>query len=397
MLSAPGQLYQQAKQIPAAIRDINASLDPTGAYLQAAGRTAGEGGGQAIASVGMMKAPQVAGDVAEGAINVAKKVGKVTPKQAAQIVGGVGGGVAGHGTLSAPGAYYGAKTAGRIAEGVLGEDRANAPIFGKAPEPPPSPSAPQSLRDWWASRGGGLSDRPIDRYEMNRAKANSIGLKDLKQPEQTAPQTFVNQAPQQVRSLPPGQYQAPASPLPPQAQLGSGVIEGEYMPEPQTPQPIIRGALRPGVYQQPGGFEPNQLALPQRGSPIQLPAASQAARQPIIRTSNTAPEAPSPTVRGLPKAASDAIDKMIPPENATLNMMTKSKVKFYLDKGDVTSAQAAIEDAAKKVPGFKDNSTPAVQAGPEVGEVPEGDMTDMLKKSLDAVRRKKGLRPVVVQ
>lgn len=58
----------------------------------------------------------------------------ITPKQAAQVAGGVSGGVAGHGTLSAPGAYYGAKSAGALAESVLGKERANAPIFPKPEE-----------------------------------------------------------------------------------------------------------------------------------------------------------------------------------------------------------------------------------------------------------------------
>jgi hypothetical protein len=91
---------------------------------------------------------------------------------------------------------------------------------------------------------------------------------------------------QQVRSLPQGQYEAPASPLPPQGQLGEGVYEGEYMEE---PPPVIRGQLPRGPIPQPGGFEPNQPALPARGQPIRLPAEFPPARQPIIRTTNTAP------------------------------------------------------------------------------------------------------------
>ena len=74
-------------------------------------------------------------------------------------------------------------------------------------------------------------------------------------------------------SLPPGQYEAPASPLPPQGQLPMPVTEGEYMPEPPAPAPRIAGVLPRGVYHQPGGFEPNQPALPPyRG--IKLPATT---------------------------------------------------------------------------------------------------------------------------
>jgi hypothetical protein len=76
-------------------------------------------------------------DAAGDAIDAARqKITNVTPKQAAQVVGGAGGGIAGHGPLSAPGAYYGAKTAGGITEGVLGKERANAPIFGPKPITP---------------------------------------------------------------------------------------------------------------------------------------------------------------------------------------------------------------------------------------------------------------------
>lgn len=48
MLAAPGQLVDQARQVPGAIRDINRSADPTGTYLKVAGETAGQGGGQAV-------------------------------------------------------------------------------------------------------------------------------------------------------------------------------------------------------------------------------------------------------------------------------------------------------------------------------------------------------------
>lgn len=65
----------------------------------------------------------------------AAAAGKITPKQVAQAAGAVTGAGLGHGTLSAPGAYYGAKSAGHAAEGILGE-RANRPILS---EPPPEP------------------------------------------------------------------------------------------------------------------------------------------------------------------------------------------------------------------------------------------------------------------
>jgi hypothetical protein len=93
--------------------------------LQGAAMAAGGVAGAAESAKPTIKA------VSETAPKVLEKVRNVTPKQAAQVVGGGTGAVAGHGTLSAPGAYYGAKTAGKITEGVLGKERANAPIFKK--------------------------------------------------------------------------------------------------------------------------------------------------------------------------------------------------------------------------------------------------------------------------
>jgi hypothetical protein len=74
----------------------------------------------------------LASAAADRAASAAKTAARITPKQAAQTVGATSGAVAGHGTLSPVGAYYGAKTFGHIAEAVLGKERANLPIFQKA-------------------------------------------------------------------------------------------------------------------------------------------------------------------------------------------------------------------------------------------------------------------------
>ncbi len=95
--------------------------------------------------------------------------------------------------------------------------------------------------------------------------------------------------PRGVRALPHGQYEAPASPLPAQKQLGEGIHEGEYMEE---PPPVIRGQLQRGAIPQPGGFEPNQPALPSRGQPIRLPAEFPPARRPVMRTTPSTPLEP---------------------------------------------------------------------------------------------------------
>jgi len=54
----PGNLAQQVTQIPGAIQDINRSPDPAGFYLQAAGRTAGEGAGQALTTIAASELPK---------------------------------------------------------------------------------------------------------------------------------------------------------------------------------------------------------------------------------------------------------------------------------------------------------------------------------------------------
>jgi KTSC domain len=103
-----------------------------------------------IAAHGMPAATEAVSDAASAipskvssAIDMAKQV---TPKQAAQATGAVTGAGLGHGTLSIPGAYYGAKGAGGLAEGILGKERANAPIITPKPVPdtgtPLGPEAP---------------------------------------------------------------------------------------------------------------------------------------------------------------------------------------------------------------------------------------------------------------
>lgn len=65
---------------------------------------------------------------ADTASKALKTAGKLTPKQAAQGMGIISGAGLGHGTLSIPGAYFGAEGGGRLAEGILGKEFANKPI-----------------------------------------------------------------------------------------------------------------------------------------------------------------------------------------------------------------------------------------------------------------------------
>jgi hypothetical protein len=70
-------------------------------------------------------------------------------------------------------------------------------------------------------------------------------------------------------TLPAGQYEAPASPLPPQGQLPAPVVEGEYVQE-GAPRPRVAGFLPRGVYHNPSGVEaPLAPQLPPyRGIPL---------------------------------------------------------------------------------------------------------------------------------
>lgn len=110
------------------------------------------------AAEGVAHGGPAAADAAKPYFDAVKRtVENVTPKQAAQVVGGTSGAVAGHGTLSAPGAYYGAKTAGHIVEGVLGKEIANRPMRS-APVNPGAPlpetPAPELLQAQPLTTGG---------------------------------------------------------------------------------------------------------------------------------------------------------------------------------------------------------------------------------------------------
>lgn len=177
--------------------------------------------------------------------------------------------------------------------------RAKAPAV-EVPAAPADNLTP--IQRAWVARGGKLSSEPINH-------GNPVPFRE--RPPTPVGETIHIQPPAPpVRALPPGQYEAPASPLRPPAQLGSGVIEGEYMPEPQAP---VRGLLPRGAIPQRGGFEPNQLALPAKASAIPLPAEFPAARQPVIRSMRTAPApeiapAPKPVVNVKPAKVGELLN-----------------------------------------------------------------------------------------
>jgi hypothetical protein len=219
-LAAPAQSEKAAGYSPtyraaAALTRGTVIVDPTGMEQSAAqGDVAGVAGHAVAAAV-----PVIAGEVAKGVIPPAAEgakaafdavkdaVGDVTPKHVAQAVGGVTGGVAGHGTLSAPGAYYGAKTAGKIAEGVLG-DRANQPII--PPKAPVNPGAPLPEANPEAVQGNALLKPGAS---PSPEPASALGNPP------SAPQSPAQRLPSAFQPLPakppavPGTAEAPFKPL----------------------------------------------------------------------------------------------------------------------------------------------------------------------------------------
>lgn len=219
------------------------------------------------ATAGLEEAAPAISDVADAAASrarmaatkVATSARDITPKQAAQVAGGASGAVAGHGTLSIPGAYYGAKSFGHIAEIVLGKDRANTPIF---------------------SRGATLDEATdalaevIARDREAQAQAGSLG-------------------------------KLPATGAKPAAQTGEALAT----------------------------------------QPTSAPAG------PVAKATNTAPRfssqdraaAQSLLADALKQQSGDVVDAAVPAKNAAV----KSEVEFYLKKGDVAKAEAALDKGAK--------------------------------------------------
>lgn len=76
------ELPSQAADVPAAIKDINASPDPTGTYAKVAQETAGQGAGQAILGIAADVAPRAIGPLVKPALRGVAKV-------AAPVVRGV--------------------------------------------------------------------------------------------------------------------------------------------------------------------------------------------------------------------------------------------------------------------------------------------------------------------
>lgn len=129
---------------------IGPTLAHSGDQLESGDVAGGIGtmaGAGATMVAGTPEGRAIPGKVATSGVEAAAKIGEkarnVTPKQAAQTIGGVGGGVVGHGPVGSPaGVFYGAKGGGNLAESILGKDRANAPIFKKSAPPAASIDEP---------------------------------------------------------------------------------------------------------------------------------------------------------------------------------------------------------------------------------------------------------------
>lgn len=223
----------QAGAVPEAIHDINQSDDPVGTYAKAAQETAGQGAGQALTAL----AAHGVGEGAEPVARITKPIVKAvaggvrdvaTPENIGTAVGGAAGYHFGN---YAGGALGGA--AGRVLGKAIGKRWAIGaePVYPGAPYPLAPPIIPAA--------------EPI--------------------------------APLIPRSLQPGQYEAPPSPIQPPKQLGSGVIEGEYVDSAPPPIKPAIGNLPAGVYEARGGFEPTQTALPAKPA-IPLPEAFSSAK-----------------------------------------------------------------------------------------------------------------------
>jgi hypothetical protein len=154
------------------------------------------------------------------------------------------------------------------------------------------------------------------------------------------------------RELPAGRYAASPSTKPAPKQLTSGVIDGEYVTEPiAKPQPA-KATLPRGVYQQPGGFEPNQPALPERGTAIALPSDFPAPRKPIIRTTETAPKqlsaAPIAKPAPPPKPIGDLLNeglggKALKPNVPLRDQLSNSPTKIGVAPGYTPIDSSAIK------------------------------------------------------
>lgn len=266
-----------------------------------------------------------------------------------------------------------------------------APLLmgGKGGKIPPAeteaakvPQTVEEMQSWWRGRGGTVAgDRPIARAPRPQPsvpeEGGSINI---------PPPTPVQAKPQ--LNLPRGQYEAPASPIPPQKALGEGVLEGEYMDEPTPPPPTIRGNLPRGHYAAPA----SPLPPPKQLGPGAPPPSSE-----------WPPAEPAPRFKvPAPSASRNGRADLLEDQGVQQDM------KNYLEnQGKQVYAREPIgkskgemqadfnESTGKPSPPVKRTKTPGVKVSSSASKIPAGpgpteDLTPLLQKSLEMARKKKG-------
>lgn len=266
-----------------------------------------------------------------------------------------------------------------------------APLLmgGKGGKIPPAeteaakvPQTVEEMQSWWRGRGGTVAgDRPITRAPRPQPsvpeEGGTINIPPPTPPAQT----------RGPLSLPHGQYEATASPIPPQKAIGEGVLEGEYMDEPTPPPPTIRGNLPRGQYAAPASPLP---APKQLGPGAPPPRSEWPPAEPTPRFQIPRPSA-KPTARadfledqGVKQGMDNYLEKQ-GKEVYAREPIGKSKSEMQADFN---------EAAGKPAPPVKLTKTPGVKVSSPASKIPGGsestdDLTPILQKSLDAARKAK--------
>ena len=257
----------------------------------------------------------------------------VTPKQAAQAVGGIAGGVtSAHGGigLSPIGAYAGAKGAGRLVEAVVGKERANAPLIARTPPSntgAPLPEAPDpALLQGNALSVGGKSVSSL---------SDALGTIPA---EQQIP--GVNVKPSIKRIAPEPVY--PGAPLPkaPPSELVQGNALSEGGKPASVPSDVLgdipAGQQIPGVNVRPSI---ERLAL----FDLPVPAVNQAMKElgpsaPIVSLTERANQIADLTQKGL---GGKGLEPNVPLKNQS-SVMTPSAAK----PSAIPEGHTAVESSA---------------------------------------------------
>jgi hypothetical protein len=359
--------------------------DPVGQALNVAPEAIGVGAAAPITEKLGEMAPKAAKTAAEKAVpavtKVVEKARNMTPKQAAQVAGGASGAVAGHGTLSAPGAYYGAKTLGNVTQAVLGKERANAPIFRPRPVYPgaPLPEAPPTEVIQAAPIGtGGRAIAPPPSAALGKISAKPVypGAPLPEHPGVFPGGNLPSKPPaelSQARAIGQGGARPPVEPS---AGLGKipAAPQAPVIARPNTSPRAIEGAINDSL-----GGRPLQPGVKLRDQ-MKAPAP---------------PAAPSADLKPVQSSALKAY-KYDPAKREFTGVTQNGAVHIH---GDVSPEQVAKFEAnpskGKAWNELRQNSTPVAKVvnGKRVSTIPPralqsaspDDLTDVLRESLRRV------------